>query len=66
MRLIELARFYPNDFSSSDLYMLETQLYCYINDLRMDQDFSELKGMSDLAQKLVVKGKILFILWCIS
>ncbi|KAJ1699279.1 hypothetical protein LUZ63_007791 [Rhynchospora breviuscula] len=57
VHLIELARFYPNDFSNSELSILETQLDCYIQDLCTDQDFSQLNGMSDLSQKLVAKRK---------
>ncbi|KAJ1688887.1 hypothetical protein LUZ63_013042 [Rhynchospora breviuscula] len=57
VKLIDLARFYPNDFSMSELSFLETQLDCYIEDLRTDQDFQQLDGMSDLSQKLVEKRK---------
>jgi hypothetical protein len=57
VKLIDLLRFYSNDFSNSNLCMLETQLDCYIHDLHTDQEFSQLNGMSDLAQKLIVKRK---------
>ncbi|KAJ3698945.1 hypothetical protein LUZ61_002650 [Rhynchospora tenuis] len=57
VKLIELAHYYPNDFSNSELCILESQLDCYIHDLRADQDFSQLNEMGVLAQKLVARRK---------
>jgi hAT family C-terminal dimerisation region len=57
VKLIELAKFYPNDFSGRELCILEPQLECYIYDVQNDDEFSQLNGMGDLAEKLVVKRK---------
>lgn len=57
MKLIELAHFYPNDFSMRELPVLETELECYILDLRSDQEFSQLTRMGDLTEALVAKRK---------
>jgi len=57
MKLIDLANFYPNDFSERELCVLESQLECYILDVQSDGEFSQLNGIGDLAEKLVVKRK---------
>jgi hAT family C-terminal dimerisation region len=57
VKLIELAKLYPNDFSIRELCILEAQLECYIHDLQNDEQFSQLNGMGDLAKKLVEKKK---------
>jgi hAT family C-terminal dimerisation region len=59
MKLIELAIFYPNDFSGRELCVLESQLECYILDVQSDNEFSQLNGIGDLAEKLAAKRKIL-------
>ncbi|KAJ9564549.1 hypothetical protein OSB04_000515 [Centaurea solstitialis] len=52
-KLIRLARFYPDEFSEMELLILDDQLETYIVDMRTEDDFSNLKGISDLAQKMV-------------
>ncbi|XP_024031085.1 uncharacterized protein LOC112094463 [Morus notabilis] len=51
--LIELAKYYPKDFSVVELMVLENQLETYIIDMRSSEDFTRLKGISALAQKMV-------------
>ncbi|XP_062017033.1 uncharacterized protein LOC133733428 [Rosa rugosa] len=57
LKLIQLARYYPNDFSTTDFMILEDQLEKYILDMRSSIGFSTLKGISELAEKLVETGK---------
>ena len=52
-KLIRLAQFYPRDFSEVELLALYDQLGVYIVDMRFSSDFSQLKGISELAQKMV-------------
>ncbi|KAM5552412.1 zinc finger MYM-type protein 1-like [Rosa sericea] len=56
-KLIKLAQYYPQDFSAHDLEVLDDQLENYIVDMRSNIEFSELKGITDLAQKMVQKKK---------
>ncbi|XP_050369289.1 uncharacterized protein LOC126787449 [Argentina anserina] len=57
LKLIQLAQYYPIDFSATDLMVLEDQLENYIFDMHSSNEFSSLKGISDLAEKLVETGK---------
>ncbi|KAK9209169.1 hypothetical protein WN944_001533 [Citrus x changshan-huyou] len=52
-KLLRLAEFYPKDFSAIDLIALEMQLDVYITDLRSSAEFSELKGIGELARTIV-------------
>ena len=52
-KLIQLAQFYPSEFSSVELMALDCQLENYIVDVRSDSRFLELKGIGDLSEKLV-------------
>ena len=52
-KLLRLAQFYPQDFSPIELMILNDQLETYIIDMHSSSEFSELKGISDLAQKMV-------------
>ena len=54
-KLIQLAQFYPKDFSSTKFLALEDQLENYIAVMRSNIEFSELNGLIDLAQKMVEK-----------
>ncbi|XP_022842047.1 uncharacterized protein LOC111365744 [Olea europaea var. sylvestris] len=55
--LICVACLSPNNlFAAFDKIKL-IRLYTYILDMRTSEDFEELQGISDLAQKLVVKNK---------
>ena len=51
-KLSRLAQFYPRDFSTIELSMLDDQLQNYIIDMR--SEFVELKNIGDLAMKMVV------------
>ncbi|XP_022854701.1 uncharacterized protein LOC111376005, partial [Olea europaea var. sylvestris] len=44
-------------FDAADILELDDQLDTYILDMRTFEDFEELQGIRDLAQKLVVKNK---------
>ena len=52
-KLIRLTEFYPEDFSSTELIKLDNQLETYILDVRSSKQFVELKGIGDLAKKMV-------------
>ncbi|KAJ9541078.1 hypothetical protein OSB04_027584 [Centaurea solstitialis] len=52
-KVIDFARFYPDDFSEIELLMLDDQLETYILDMQTSTDFSDLKGIGDLARKMV-------------
>ncbi|ESR50288.1 hypothetical protein CICLE_v10033576mg, partial [Citrus x clementina] len=56
-KLLRLAEFYPKDFSAIDLIALEMQLDVYITDLRSSAEFSELKGIGELARTMVKTKK---------
>ncbi|XP_012837800.1 PREDICTED: uncharacterized protein LOC105958337 [Erythranthe guttata] len=50
--LVRLARFYPNDFEDVSDKELSSQLETYIECVKMDDNFSKLKGISDLCRTL--------------
>ncbi|XP_057504790.1 uncharacterized protein LOC130788266 [Actinidia eriantha] len=52
-KLIRLTSFYPNDFSTHDCMVLEDQLDSYEYDMRYSSEFEGLKGLGELAQKMV-------------
>ena len=52
-KFIRLAKFYPSDFLGTDILALDTQLQNYIFDMRSNNFFLELQGVSELAEKLV-------------
>ena len=52
-KLIRLAKFYPSDFLRIDILALNSQLQNYIFDMRNNDLFLELQGVSELAEKLV-------------
>ncbi|XP_057791317.1 uncharacterized protein LOC131008458 [Salvia miltiorrhiza] len=56
-RLINLARFYPQDFSTFQIEALDDQLETYILDMRSTDGFGRLKGIGALAQKMVETKK---------
>ena len=62
-KLLRLAQFYLNDFSSIELItVVENQLIAYILDMRSSGEFSILNGISALAEKLVPTNKIQIII----
>jgi hypothetical protein len=56
-KLLRLAQFYPNDFSTIQLITLDNQLDTYIFDMRSSDEFATLKGIGQLAEKLVKMKK---------
>ncbi|KAH9671440.1 TTF-type domain-containing protein [Citrus sinensis] len=57
VNLVRLAQFYPKDFSPIELMALKTQLQIYIMDMCSSTEFAELKGISDLAKRMVETKK---------
>ena len=56
-KLVHLAEFYLSDFSGTDLMALDIQLQNYIVDMSSNDAFLELKGIGDLARKMVETKK---------
>ncbi|KAM3699538.1 hypothetical protein ACJW31_05G032600 [Castanea mollissima] len=56
-KLIHLAKFYPYDFPGIDILALDSQLQNFIFDMRNNDLFLELQGVSELAEKLVSTKK---------
>ncbi|KAL1321838.1 hypothetical protein AAHE18_14G154900 [Arachis hypogaea] len=56
-KLIQLAQFYPLEFSSTQLLVLDSQLENFILDVHSDDQFSNLNGICALSQKLVETRK---------
>ena len=56
-KLIRLANFYLSDFLGTDILALDSQLQNYIFDMRNNDMFLEIQGVSELAEKLVNTGK---------
>ncbi|XP_048493314.1 uncharacterized protein LOC104902776 [Beta vulgaris subsp. vulgaris] len=55
-KLIELAKFYPNEFSSSKMIFFNHTLQNFIVGMRKDERFWNLKTLSELSMKLVETG----------
>jgi hypothetical protein len=51
--LVKLAGFYPNDFSSTEMHHLPFQLSHFIQDMRRDERFREVKILLSLSVMLV-------------
>lgn len=56
-KVMRLAEFYPKDISSTGLVRLEFQLGTFIDDMRNDDRFKELKTLGELSIKLVETQK---------
>ncbi|XP_042009034.1 zinc finger MYM-type protein 1-like [Salvia splendens] len=56
-KLFRLARYYPSEFSEVALSELKSQLENFIFDVRIDEKFSQISGISGLAQKMVSTRK---------
>ncbi|KAM3760156.1 hypothetical protein ACB098_01G172700 [Castanea mollissima] len=56
-KLIHLAKFYPYDFPGTDILALDSQLQNFIFDMRNNNLFLELQGVSELVEKLVSTRK---------
>jgi len=55
--ILRLAKFYPNDFSAVQLITLDNQLETYIIDMCSSEEFATLKGIVQLAEKMVEMKK---------
>jgi hypothetical protein len=51
--LIKLAKFYPKDFSMTDLRCLSFQFGSFVIDVRSDERFSTMKNIVDISVLLV-------------
>jgi hypothetical protein len=61
--ILRLAQFYPNDFSIVQLTTLDNQLKIYIIDMCFSEEFATLKGIGQLAEKMVeMKKDIVYLL----
>ncbi|XP_009335175.2 uncharacterized protein LOC103927923 [Pyrus x bretschneideri] len=56
-KIVRLAQLDPQDFDRMDLMNLPIQLHNYIHDMKMHSEFSSLRGIGDLAKKLVKTGR---------
>ncbi|CAO2823885.1 unnamed protein product [Amaranthus hypochondriacus] len=56
-KLLELAKFYPNEFPNEDLIFFEESLQSFIDDVRNDERFSNVKNLNELSIKLVETKK---------
>ncbi|XP_056690430.1 uncharacterized protein [Spinacia oleracea] len=52
-KLLRLAEFYPNEFSSSELLCLEDELDNFIHDMQRDEIFEDFEDIGELSKKLV-------------
>ena len=55
--MIRLGQIYSSDFSPIEVIALDNQLETYIIDMRSNEEFSSLKGIENLATKLVETKK---------
>ena len=56
-KLVRLSEFYPDDFSEQERMDLCNQLEIYELDMKSNDNFSDLEGISALAKKMVDMGK---------
>ncbi|CAN1277353.1 hypothetical protein LINPERPRIM_LOCUS16301 [Linum perenne] len=56
-KLVRLATFYPDDFSTHDLSYLSFQLDTYIFEMKIDERFKGLKGIAELSRRMVETRK---------
>uniref|UniRef100_A0A7N0UR35 HAT C-terminal dimerisation domain-containing protein n=1 Tax=Kalanchoe fedtschenkoi TaxID=63787 RepID=A0A7N0UR35_KALFE len=56
-KILRLAEFYPHDFTKVDLLELEFQLEMYIDDVRNDARFQQVKDLGGLSCMLVETSK---------
>nr|XP_015638198.1 uncharacterized protein LOC4338173 [Oryza sativa Japonica Group] len=53
--LVKLAKFYPSDFDVEEMNQLPFQLNRYISDVGKDENFTNLRSLTDLSMMLVKK-----------
>ncbi|XP_057515164.1 uncharacterized protein LOC130796782 [Amaranthus tricolor] len=56
-KLLNLAKFYPNEFPNEDLLFFEESLKSFIGDVRNDERFLDVKTLNELSIKLVETRK---------
>jgi hypothetical protein len=62
-KLLHAAQFYSNDFLAIQLITLDNQLETYIFDICFSDEFATLKGIEQLAEKLVeMKKDVVYLL----
>ncbi|XP_042415553.1 zinc finger MYM-type protein 1-like [Zingiber officinale] len=52
-KLVRLAHFYEDDFSWSELMLVEQELETYIDDIRSDERFEAISDLGALAKKMI-------------
>ncbi|KAG2589277.1 hypothetical protein PVAP13_5NG370481 [Panicum virgatum] len=57
-KLVKLAGFYPHDFDFQERNQLRFQLHNYINDVRNDGNFKNLRSLADLSMMLVKRDMV--------
>ncbi|KAG2576256.1 hypothetical protein PVAP13_6NG015516 [Panicum virgatum] len=57
-KLVKLAGFYPHDFDFQERNQLRFQLHNYINDVRNDENFKNLRSLADLSMMLVKRDMV--------
>jgi hypothetical protein len=58
-KLVKLVGFYPQDFEFEEKVQLPFQLNRYIEDVRRDENFKNLRSLAELSMMLVKTDKIL-------
>jgi hypothetical protein len=56
--LVKLASFYPHDFIFEEMNQLGFQLHHYINDVRSDENFNNVRSLAELSMLLVKHDKV--------
>ncbi|XP_024004806.1 uncharacterized protein LOC18028820 [Eutrema salsugineum] len=56
-KLMKLVEFYPDDFTSVERFSLEQQFNIYIDNVKEDKRFSNLKSLGDLSRLMVETQK---------
>ncbi|CAN1157895.1 Zinc finger MYM-type protein 1 [Linum perenne] len=52
-KLVKLATFYPDDFSTHDISYIGFQLETYVHEMKLDERFKGLKGIAGLSRRMV-------------
>ena len=56
--LVKFDGFYPHDFEFQEMNQLHFQLHHYINDVRNDENFKNLRSLAELSMMLIKQGKV--------
>jgi hypothetical protein len=57
-KLVKLAGFYPHDFDYEEMNQLCFQLHLYIARVRNDENFKNLRSLSELSMMLVKRNMV--------